>query len=197
MSASSDLKSLLQPGFAGSLAVMFTNPLEMTKVRLQLDNELQTKGNKRRYTGFLDCIRKTWNHSGIYGTQKGLSVAIAREFLFNMIRIGLYDPMLLVFAMSKRDQQLSTFERFGAGVSVGALAGAVINPIEIIKTRVQVSGGLTGHQHKIGESIFSAIRSINKNEGLRGFTKGIEVQTLRGFLGPGTQVFPIIFPKEL
>ena len=49
-------ESMALPAAAGGLAVLFSHPLELTKVRLQLDNELAAKGTPRQYTGFVDCV---------------------------------------------------------------------------------------------------------------------------------------------
>ena len=47
--------SLLQqmglPALAGGIAVCFSHPLELTKVRLQLDNERGLRGEPRMYRG--------------------------------------------------------------------------------------------------------------------------------------------------
>jgi hypothetical protein len=70
----------------------------------------------------------------------------------------------------------------------GALSGAVVNPVEVLKVRSQSMGGLTGHQHKQMENIYRAAIALMKDEGYRGFFRGIEVQVVRGFLGAGTQL---------
>lgn len=62
---------------------------------------------------------------------------IMREFLFTGSRIGFYDPVLrLVKEVSGTTQQASTAgEMFLAGQSVGALSGALVNPVEVLKIR--------------------------------------------------------------
>jgi hypothetical protein len=42
-------KQILLPSVAGSTAVCFTHPMDLTKVRLQLDNEMAKKGSPRAY----------------------------------------------------------------------------------------------------------------------------------------------------
>lgn len=60
--------------------------------------------------------------------------------------------------------------------------------MEVLKVRSQSMGGLTGHQHKQMENIFRAAIALVRDEGYRGFFRGIEVQVVRGFLGAGTQL---------
>jgi len=204
-------KGVLLPGLAAMTAVIFTNPLELTKVRLQLDQELvKATGASRSYHGFLDCVRITWSKHGMSGLQRGLSVAMLREFIFNVTRIGCsycfqrinfstklnvhyvnvgcYDPILTAYMKTKTDKRVTTYEQFGVGLFVGGFAGAIVNPIEIIKTRMQVCGGLTGYQHARQESFYLAAKQLFELEGINGFFKGIEIQTFRGLVGPGTQL---------
>jgi len=77
-----------------------------------------------------------------------------------------------------------------AGFCSGALGGCAANPIEVLKVRYQALGGLTGHQHAQfrGDGFFSALSSMFRKEGPRAAFTGIGISTLRGILGPGTQL---------
>ena len=175
---------VLLPAVSGSLAVCVTHPLELTKSRLQLDNERAARGSKPKYNGFLDAITRTARHEGFRGLQRGLSLGICREFFFNGSRIGLYEPIL---ALYKPNSTPSPSERLMASLFCGALGGAVVNPLEILKVRMQVQGGATGYQHPY-EGVPAAVRSLVADEGLAGCLRGIGVSTMRGILGPGTQL---------
>lgn len=56
----------------GSCAVVFSHPMDLTKTRLQLDNELAKRGSPRSYKGILDCLQHNFNNYGIRGLQRGL-----------------------------------------------------------------------------------------------------------------------------
>ena len=88
------VESMALPAAAGGLAVLFSHPLELTKVRLQLDNELASRGTPRQYAGWIDCVAQNWRSAGVRGLQRGLSLGITREVCFNAVRIGLYEPVL-------------------------------------------------------------------------------------------------------
>ena len=47
------LESMGLPALAGGMAVCLSHPLELTKVRLQLDNELASRGTVRKYKGWI------------------------------------------------------------------------------------------------------------------------------------------------
>lgn len=127
---------------------------------------MASKGSVRSYRGILHCLWHNWQTAGIKGLQRGLSYGIMREFFFNGVRIGCYDPILHQYQNITKSQSLTNYERFFIGQLVGAFAGAFVNPIEVLKVRNQALGGLTGYQHKL-QNIFSASVSLVKEEGFR------------------------------
>ena len=183
------------PAAAGGLAVCFSHPLELTKVRLQLDNERAASGTPRMYKGWIDCVMQNFKADGVSGLQRGLSLGITREICFNAVRIGMLEPVTDVVhagasavGMAKKESPPGGSERLAAGLTCGALGGCCVNPIEILKTRFQAFGGLTGFQHQYQGPI-SALIELFRAEGIGGAFTGVAVSTLRGLLGPGSQIF--------
>ena len=116
------------PALAGGIAVCFSHPLELTKVRLQLDNERAARGTPRMYSGWVDCVLQNWRADGLKGVQRGLSLGIAREVCFNAVRIGLLEPMLGVvhsgaarLGWVEEAAAPGPSERLAAGLTCGAL----------------------------------------------------------------------------
>ncbi|EGB11889.1 mitochondrial oxoglutarate transporter [Aureococcus anophagefferens] len=179
MNAYATLKQFGLPAVAGSLAVCVSHPLELTKVRLQLDNELQARGSAGRYGGWLDCVRESWRAGGVGNLWSGLRFGVAREFAFNCARIGSFEPALAVVG-----------HPMAAGFLCGSLGGCVANPVEVLKVRFQALGGATGHQHAAfsNAGFWASLRRLVADEGWRACAKGLGVSTLRGALGPGTQL---------
>lgn len=182
------------PAAAGGIAVCFSHPLELTKVRLQLDNERAARGTPRAYAGWLDCVRQNFRVAGVAGLQRGLSLGITREVCFNAVRIGLLEPVTdVVHATSaacglvEADAAAGPTERLVGGLTCGAMGGCCVNPIEILKVRFQAYGGLTGFQHEYRGPL-SALFDLWRTEGIAGCLKGVATSTLRGLLGPGSQI---------
>lgn len=181
-------------GTAGAIAVVFSHPLELTKTRLQLDQERAAKGTPRRYTGFWDCIVKNFNRDGMRGLQRGLGLGVTREAVFNGIRIGLMSPVLGVVhsaaalcGLVNQESPPQPSERLAGGLACGAMGGCCVNPIEVLKVRMQALGGDTGHQHRY-RSAPDALYSLVRDEGMTGCLRGIGTSTVRGILGPGSQI---------
>jgi len=154
-SAPSVLQQMGMPALAGGIAVCFSHPLELTKVRLQLDNERGLRGEPRMYRGWIDCVRQNFHAHGVRGLQRGLSLGITREVAFNAVRIGLLDAVTekvhaaaAAVGLAAPHAPPGATERLLSGLTCGALGGCCVNPIEVLKTRFQAHGGLSGFQHR-------------------------------------------------
>ncbi|KAH8073833.1 oxidative phosphorylation uncoupler [Aureococcus anophagefferens] len=101
------------------------------------------------------------------------------KFAFNCARIGSFEPALAVVG-----------HPMAAGFLCGSLGGCVANPVEVLKVRFQALGGATGHQHAAfsNAGFWASLRRLVADEGWRACAKGLGVSTLRGALGPGTQL---------
>jgi solute carrier family 25 protein 34/35 len=66
--------------------------------------------------------------------------------------------------------QLSTLGGFTAGALAACGAVTVTNPMEVVKTRLQLQGELAskGQVKKIYTGVFQALRIIAINEGIKG-----------------------------
>ena len=65
---------------------------------------------------------------------------------------------------------LSTFGGFTAGALAACGAVTVTNPMEVVKTRLQLQGELAakGQVKKVYTGVFQALRIIAMNEGIKG-----------------------------
>lgn len=77
--------------------------------------------------------------------------------------------------MSEASTNISTFGGFIAGGLAACGAVTFTNPIELVKTRMQLQGELTSKAatNRIYKNPFQALLLIYKNEGVRGIQKGL------------------------
>ena len=85
---------------------------------------------------------------------------------------------------------LSTLGGFTAGALAACGAVTVTNPMEVVKTRLQLQGELAarGQVKKVYTGVFQALRIIAMNEGIRGsnsHTPEIETDCGRNSAGVG------------
>ncbi len=122
-------------GIGPALAAVFTNPFDVAKVRMQLQGEGGSKS--KVYTNSFQCVYKTFSAEGVVGIQRGLSASMLREGSKNFFRIGLFHPTLVVL-QADHASPAPIWKRLIAGSFSGAVGAMICNPIEIVKTRVQV-----------------------------------------------------------
>jgi solute carrier family 25 protein 34/35 len=176
-------QSFLFSTVAPQFAVLFTNPFDTAKVRLQL----QHKG-ERVYNNSFDCIRKIYQNEGLVGLQKGLTPAILREGSKNLFRIGMFDPLIQWLHDKQVDgNHVPLWKRVIAGGASGAMGAVACNPFELVKTRMQSNAKDTiavGHQHGY-TGTFQGLYQIVSREGFWALYKGSAMSVIRSTMGSG------------
>lgn len=103
-------------------------------------------------------------------------MAVVREGSKAFFRIGLFRPLL----EQLHDPELGPapmYKRMIAGMTSGAIAALVCNPIELVKTRQQGSAG-GGAQFNYSGPI-DGLRKLHASEGVAGMWRGTSVSMVR------------------
>jgi solute carrier family 25 protein 34/35 len=168
-----------------AFAAMFTNPADVAKTRLNMDRELQSAGSVPRYSGTVDCVRRIWAEEGMAGVQRGLSFALVREVSKGLFRYGLHEPIMNQMHQEPTPAPFST--KLLAGFASGAIAAVICNPLDLIKTRLQLEA--THAQGAVadgaGSGPFAVIAGAVRREGLSSLMTGTQVSVVRSMLGNG------------
>lgn len=161
-------REFLNSGLAAVGAIVFTNPLDVVRTRLQLQGQLQSKVSRSGvvYRGIGHALYKIGTQEGIRGLQRGLNAACLLQFSNVSMRFGAYNVSKQVFQIGSDASQSYSKSLVAAGFS-GAMAALVSNPFFLVKNRLQD----TKYQYK---SLYDALHSIYTLEGgLLGFYKGL------------------------
>jgi hypothetical protein len=75
-------------GITGGIEICITYPTEYVKTQLQLDEKAGTAAKK--YSGILDCVKKTVQRHGVFGLYRGLSVLIYGSIPKSAVRYQLF-----------------------------------------------------------------------------------------------------------
>lgn len=198
------LESFTISAIAPAIAVLFTNPFDTAKVRLQLQGEQLKKATKGSlpvvYKGSFDCLYKILITEGVRGLQKGLTPAIFRESSKNGFRLGMYDPIMTVLHDSKLNNGKSPppWKRVVVGSLCGAMGALSCNPFELVKTRLQSAANSklsVGHQHNY-TGTWDALTKISKNDGMIGLYRGSTISVIRSIVGSGSNLAAYSLTKE-
>lgn len=155
-------------GCGGAAQVLFTNPLEIVKIRLQVAGEVGATG-KQKVTA-TRVIREL----GLSGLYKGARACFLRDIPFS----GIYFPTYAHLKKYFEDEtgQTGPGGLFAAAMIAGVPAAGLCTPADVIKTRLQVKAR-AGQQ--IYRGVIDCSRKIWKEEGGRAFWKGAGARVFR------------------
>ncbi|CAH8853897.1 unnamed protein product [Trichobilharzia szidati] len=157
---------ILAGGCAGGSQVIFTNPLEIVKIRLQVAGEI---ASTKRISAF-SVIKEL----GFFGLYKGSRACFLRDIPFSGIYFTAYNNLKKYF--SDEDGCNSPASLLLAATMSGAPAAFFTTPADVIKTRLQVVAR-TGQTTYTG--VIDAARKIWREEGGRAFWKGSLARVFR------------------
>ncbi|KAJ1513719.1 mitochondrial aspartate-glutamate transporter agc1 [Coelomomyces lativittatus] len=156
------LSELVAGGCAGASQVIFTNPLEIVKIRLQVQGESVAKEAQQTA---VQIVRQL----GLRGLYKGASACLLRDIPFSSIYFSAYSHLKKEVFLESPQHKLTMLELLSAGALAGMPAAYLTTPADVIKTRLQVKA-------REGQSVYlniaDAAKKIYKEEGLKAFFKG-------------------------
>ena len=169
------LTEIVSGGCAGACQLLVTNPLEMVKIRMQMQGEtakiFQDKGFKvpkglgLHYMSFTEIIRD-FGASGLY---KGAAACLMRDIPFGAIYFPAYAACMDYFVNREGSMGASSSNILLSGTLAAVPASLLTNPMDLVKTRIQVA-------NRPGEEVYSGIgdciRKIHQTEGPAAFFKG-------------------------
>eukprot|EP00035_Acanthoeca_spectabilis_P012300 m.219580 g.219580 ORF g.219580 m.219580 type:complete len:292 (-) comp15584_c0_seq4:517-1392(-) len=123
-------RQILAGGLAGFLQVSATNPMEIVKLRMQLQN---LKPAAERLTS-MQIVKNL----GLRGLYKGVAVTWMRDVPYSIIFFPGYAVLSEQFA--DKDGNTGIVAIIGAGAIAGASAAFMCTPADCIKTRFQAEG---------------------------------------------------------
>jgi len=157
---------MIAGGCAGGSQVVFTNPLEIVKIRLQVAGEIASSAKLSAITVVKEL--------GFFGLYKGAKACFLRDVPFSAIYFPAYAHSKA--ALSDENGYNSPLSLLLAGAIAGVPAASLVTPADVIKTRLQVVArqGQTSYT-----GVIDAARKIWAEEGGRAFWKGAGARVLR------------------
>ncbi|KAG8627018.1 hypothetical protein KVT40_004501 [Elsinoe batatas] len=182
---------ILAGGSAGACQVVFTNPLEIVKIRLQVQGEVaKQQGVERRSAMWI--VRNL----GLMGLYKGASACLLRDVPFSAIYFPSYNHLKKDFFGESPTKKLGVLQLLTAGAIAGMPAAYLTTPCDVIKTRLQVEA-------RKGDTTYTSLshcaRTVFKEEGFKAFFKGGPARIFRsspqfGFTLAGYEVLQGLLP---
>ncbi|KAH7578492.1 hypothetical protein ACOSP7_000208 [Xanthoceras sorbifolium] len=155
-------KYFIAGGIAGAASRTATAPLDRLKVILQVQTT---------HARIVPAIKKILKEDGFLGFFRGNGLNVIKVAPESAIKFYVYESLKNVIgdSMGENKDDIGTAGRLLAGGIAGAVAQAVIYPMDLVKTRLQTSVCEGGKAPVLG----TLTKDIWVNEGPRAFYKGL------------------------
>lgn len=181
--------AILSGATAGATEAFVVVPFELVKIRLQ------DSASAGKYSGIMDCLRKTIAAEGPLALYNGLESTAWRHILWNSGYFGCIFQVKALLpkpeAGNKRAQMTTDF----ISGAIGGTVGTVLNtPMDVVKSRIQNSPRIKGQTPKYNWA-WPSLGVMMKEEGFGALYKGFLPKVLR--LGPGGGVLIVVYTSVM
>jgi len=179
-------------GVAAVCAGVFSNPLEVVKIRMQLQGELQARGAYAvHYRNVFHAAYTIGMKDGLIALQKGLVPALWYQWVMNGTRLGLYQMGKNYGLTSKENGDVSMLASVGVASCTGAIGATIGSPWFLVKTQLQSRANdpsiAVGQQHT-HTRMMPAFADIYKKWGIYGFWRGCSSSVPRVVVASAVQL---------
>lgn len=177
----------LAGAISGSFARVVSQPLDVLKIRFQLQLEpISKKADGARYYGMWQAMRTIIRDEGWQALWKGHVPAQALSILYGMVQYSSFEVLTKAAWLALPPEMTTTEWRplthtFCGGMS-GCFACFCIHPIDVLRTRFVAQG-----EPKIYTGLVDACRQMLAHEGAPGFYKGLTPALIQIFPQMGLQ----------
>lgn len=166
-------REMLAGGLAGACQIVITTPMELLKIQMQDAGRVaaaaKESGNIIPKVSALSLTTDLLKQRGILGLYQGTGATALRDVTFSIIYFPLFAR--LNDLGPKREDGSSVFWcSFLAGCAAGSTAALLVNPFDVVKTRLQAIKKAPGEPSYDG--VIDCIRKTLVNEGPTAFFKG-------------------------
>jgi len=150
-------KGFVQGSLGAAVGGCCAHPLDLLKVRLQLQTETPKLGMSQM------CLRivKTEGPLGLF---KGVDASAARQLVYSGVRFGMYDVLKKMAGEETKPLNMAT--KVVCAAASGAIGAFVGNPGDVAMVRLQADGKLPVAERRGYKNFFDAVGKIAKTEGV-------------------------------
>ncbi|XP_039145228.1 mitochondrial uncoupling protein 5-like [Dioscorea cayenensis subsp. rotundata] len=216
------IKGFVEGGIASIVAGCSTHPLDLIKVRMQLQGEslapnpAAVHALRPAAVGFHTTVTmphitaastaplpkpgpisvgvQILRSEGTAALFSGVSATVLRQMLYSTTRMGLYDMMKK--SWSGDAGVLPLHRKIAAGLIAGAVGAAVGNPADVAMVRMQADGRLPAAQRRNYKSVVDAIGRMAREEGVTSLWRGSSLTVNRAMIVTASQLATYDQAKE-
>ncbi|KAK3411793.1 hypothetical protein EUGRSUZ_I00553 [Eucalyptus grandis] len=207
------VKGFVEGGIASIVAGCSTHPLDLLKVRMQLQGEGHAPPNPSVQNlrpalafqspaaaaaplprplppprvGLVTVGVRLVRQEGVAALYSGVSATVLRQTLYSTTRMGLYDVLKQKWTDPATGNMPLT-RKIVAGLIAGGIGAAVGNPADVAMVRMQADGRLPPEQRRNYRSVVDAIQRMARQEGVASLWRGSSLTVNRAMLVTASQL---------
>ncbi|KAK9109100.1 hypothetical protein Sjap_017160 [Stephania japonica] len=204
------VKGFVEGGIASIIAGCSTHPLDLIKVRMQLQGENQPKIPNLQLrpayayaastakipvpppaapvrAGPISVGIKIFQTEGVPALFSGVSATVLRQTLYSTTRMGIYDVLKQKWT-DPISGKMALHKKISAGLVAGAIGAAVGNPADVAMVRMQADGRLPAADRRNYKSVVDAITQMSKREGVTSLWRGSALTVNRAMIVTASQL---------
>jgi solute carrier family 25 oxoglutarate transporter 11 len=205
------LKGFAEGGIASIVAGCSTHPLDLLKVRMQLQGEsssiqpnlrpalaFQTSSSVHALpprVGIIGVGSQIIKKEGTRALFSGVSATVLRQTLYSTTRMGLYDILKTKWT-DPETKSIPLTRKLAAGFIAGGIGAAVGNPADVAMVRMQADGRLPLVDRRNYKSVLDAIGQMVRGEGVTSLWRGSSMTINRAMLVTASQLATYDSVKE-
>ncbi|CAG4966162.1 unnamed protein product [Parnassius apollo] len=166
------VRQMAAGGLAGACQIIVTTPMELLKIQMQdagrIAAQAKAEGRQIERITATQLTKKLLRERGIFGLYKGITATAFRDVSFSIV----YFPLFATLNnLGSRDSHGPPFWwSFISGCASGSVSALAVNPMDVVKTRMQTLTKGTGERQYT--SILDCVVTTLKHEGPTAFFKG-------------------------
>ena len=204
------VKGFVEGGIASIIAGCSTHPLDLLKVRMQLQGEAHAPTQPVQSlrpalafhtttttvhvqppppprVGLVTVGVRLVQQEGVSALFSGVSATVLRQTLYSTTRMGLYDILKKKWT-DPETRNMPLTSKIVAGLIAGGIGAAVGNPADVAMVRMQADGRLPPAQRRNYKSVVDAITRMAKQEGVTSLWRGSSLTVNRAMLVTASQL---------
>ncbi|XP_074579996.1 mitochondrial uncoupling protein 5-like [Curcuma longa] len=218
-------KGFVEGGVASVVAGCSTHPLDLVKVRMQLQGEYVSPAVSGlrpvvalhgtagvatlphhhpaplpppRRPGPIAVGVQILRTEGAAALFSGVSATVLRQTLYSTTRMGLYDMLKRKWSGSGNDGagSLPLHRKVAAGLFAGGIGAVVGNPADVAMVRMQADGRLPPSERRNYKSVLDAIARMARQEGVASLWRGSSLTVNRAMIVTASQLATYDQAKE-
>jgi solute carrier family 25 (mitochondrial thiamine pyrophosphate transporter), member 19 len=168
-SALDQFKQALAGGASGAVTRFFCQPLDVLKIRFQLQVEpIWHQQNTSKYKSVSQAVVLMLKEEGIPSFWKGHNPAQLLSICYGISQFWCYEQFNIYAKHSDYLSQAHGTRHFLCGGLAGACGMIVAAPLDVVRTRLVAQDNSKGYRNST-----QGIRTIYRHEGVRGLFRGI------------------------